>query len=316
MPEAAEISEGKNVFSSRVAAAAVLSVAVLGGGAVALAASATSASPATFTACVSSGHVVEHLYSGPHSCASGQTRYTWNQTGPAGATGPQGPRGPQGPQGPAGKYEPVSVTAVFTLTGRDDSGNGTGTCVDPAVDGSSCWARDNITRTVTVTRHAEVPATDCGASATQCWFYTDTISDTGNFTTVTGAQTPNQECTEPNGTSCAGLVISGTVTGSLSGGGDQEFYADNPTPAAPATLSYSGDAPTDTSDWYKLFFPASTNFGLAPATSAGAPWTTWSWSYDAPATCETWTDAYNNGDGDGTYAADGNIAGINECTAG
>jgi len=26
-----------------------------------------------------------------------------------------------------------------------------------------------------------------------------------------------------------------------------------------------------------------------------------------------WTDAYNNGAGNGTYAADGKIAGINQC---
>lgn len=195
------------------------------------------------------------------------------------------------------------MTAVFTLTGRDDSGSG-----------GNNWAKDTITRTVTVTRHGAAPASDCGSAATQCWFYTLAISDTGTFTTQSGL-TPNQStsCTEPppGGQPCAGLQISGTVTGNLSGGGDQEFYADQAAPTVPATLSYTGDNPTDTTDWYKLFFPTTANFGLT--TTSGAPWTNWSWSYDAPATCETWTDAYNNGAGSGTYAKDGNIAGINHC---
>lgn len=78
-------------------------------------------------------------------------------------------------------------------------------------------------------------------------------------------------------------------------------------------LSYTGNGPTDTSHWYTLFFPSSASFGFPSATSAGQPWTNWSWSYAAPATCETWTDAYNNGSGSGTYAADGNIAGLNQC---
>jgi hypothetical protein len=141
-----------------------------------------------------------------------------------------------------------------------------------------------------------------------------TVSDTGTFTTQPGL-TPNQGCTEPNSQSCSGLDISGTVVGSLTGGGDQEFYADQATPAVPKVLSYTGSAPIDTSHWYTLFFPPSTNFGFPAATSAGQPWTTWSWSYAASATCETWTDAYNNNSGSGTYAADGNIAGINQCNA-
>jgi len=33
----------------------------------------------------------------------------------------------------------------------------------------------------------------------------------------------------------------------------------------------------------------------------------------APSTCENWTNAYNNGHGNGTYGQDGNIAGINVC---
>jgi hypothetical protein len=81
----------------------------------------------------------------------------------------------------------------------------------------------------------------------------------------------------------------------------------------PKVLSYIGDGPIDTTHWYTLFFPTSTNFTVPTGSAAGDPWTAWSWSYVAPATCETWTDAYNNGAGNGTYAADGNIAGLNQC---
>ncbi len=91
-----------------------------------------------------------------------------------------------------------------------------------------------------------------------------------------------------------------------------EFYADTSQPwtaGVPATTH--GDGPTDTTDWYKLFFPNSTNFGLTTATQA--PWTTWSWTCSAPSTCEHWTDGINDGDGDGTCASAGNIAGMNQC---
>ena len=38
----------------------------------------------------------------------------------------------------------------------------------------------------------------------------------------------------------------------------------------------------------------------------------WTYTYNAPNTCETWTDAYNNGGG--SQSGDGDIAGINNCT--
>jgi hypothetical protein len=264
--------------------AAVAAVA-LGSAGTALAVSGGSS--LVYSGCVTgTSRVLENVHKAASvRCPKGSFEISWNQTGP---------------QGPPG--QPVTASAVFTLSGRDDSGSG-----------GNNWATDNITRTVTVTRQASVPASNCGTSATQCWFYTMTVSDTGTFTTQPGL-TPNQGCTEPNGgPSCSGLDISGTVVGTLSGGGDQEFYADQAGPVVPKTLSYTGDAPLGTGEWYKLFFPSSANFGFAPATSAGQPWTSWSWSYAAPATCETWTDAYNNGAGSGTFAADGNIAGINQC---
>jgi hypothetical protein len=231
--------------------------------------------------------VLWDVYLKHHSCPKGSFSIHWNQAGP---------QGPQGPPGPA----VLTVTAVTTIANRDDQGNG------------GAWAKDTLTRTATVTRHTAVPSVDCGSGATQCWFFTATISDSGSFMTDSGAETPNQDCTEPNGVSCSGLTISGAVSGSFSGGGTQEFYADTQVPnASLVPTSVSGDSPT-AATWYQQFFPAGTTFELT--SNPNAPWTAWSWTYSAPKTCETWTNAYNNGDGNGTYAADGNIAGINQCS--
>jgi hypothetical protein len=280
-----------------IAAAAVAAVA--GSAGTALAVSGGS-SPTVYSGCIAGKNraLVNVRKATSVKCAKGEIEISWNQAGPKGATGA---RGPQGPAGPPGKAQPVMVVAEFTLIGRDDSGS------------AGNWAKDDITRTVTLIRQGAVPVSDCSDTATVCYFYTETIADTGTFITDSGAETPNQDCTEPDGQVCKGLVIAGTLSGSLSGGGNQEFYADKAFPKAPKTLSYTGNAPTDTTDWYKLFFPAGTIFGLASGSSAGEPWTSWSWSYSAPTTCETWTDAYNNGAGDGTFAADGNIAGLNQC---
>jgi hypothetical protein len=207
----------------------------------------------------------------------------------------------------------MSLTGTTAITGRDDSGNGSGQCT--ASTANDCWATDTFTRIMTVTRNGAAPAGKCGPTATACWFYTATIADSGSFTTVPASpnppQTPNQSCTEPNGTSCAGLQINGTLTGTLSGGGKLEFYASTDTPSTsgvPATAT--GDGPVSTSDWYKLFFPSGTQFGLTSASQA--PWTNWSWTYTAPQTCESWTDSMATG-GAGSYATVGNIAGINQC---
>lgn len=295
-------------ISSRLRRAAVtagVALAALGTGTYALAATSAhhSVTGVTYNGCVkTSGSPIRVLFDvhagAAVTCPKGSFAISWNQMGPQ---GPAGPQGPQGPQGPAGTPAEVSVTATTNISGRDDSGNG------------GNWAVDTFTRSMTVTRRHAAPSTDCGNPATQCWFYTATLSDTGTFATDSGAQTPNQACTEPNGgPSCAGLTVSGTVDGSLTGGGQVEFYADTGSPsAAGVPADVTGGGPVSTTNWYKLFFPGGTNFGLTG--NGNAPWTAWSWTYSAPNTCEQWADAYNNGDGNGTYAADGNIAGINGC---
>lgn len=278
--------------------AAVVTTAIACTAGVSLAASSTPAAPAaatTFTAC-QKGNVLQHIYSGAHSCASGQVKYTWNQTGPQGpagpagakgATGPAGPKGATGatgPQGPPGKNAgPVTVSASTSVSGRDDSGN------------NGNWATDAMVRDITVTRHSAVAVANCGGGVTECWYYTAQLTDSGTFQTDPGAKSPN-----------AGVTISGTVDGTFTGGSAIEFYASSGTPSAatvPATLT--GDSPS-TTDWVEQLFPSGTAFSTPSLLD-------WSWSYSAPATCENWVDAYSNGDGG--QAGDGDITGTNACTS-
>jgi hypothetical protein len=275
------------MLKTRIAAAAVLGVTALGGSAVALAttgpASTTRASTEFFTACVGAHHVLQSLYSGAHTCAQGDTTYTWSKVGPRGATGPKGARGPAGPSAV------VAVTATTTVTNWPEN---------------SGWANDNFTRTVTITRQHAAASSHCGGAPT-CWFYTESLSDNGSFMTAAGA-------TAPNGS--APLKISGIVSGTMVGGGRLEFYASSGSPTAarvPATAD--GDVkPASTTNWYKFFFPVATTYGLATGTNE--PWTTYSWVYTAPKSCEQWTDGIVPGD-DGQGPSDGNITGVNACTA-
>lgn len=291
------------MLKRRIAAAAVLGVATLGGGTAALAtvgSAATAGSNQTsFTGCVGAGHQLKYLYEGAHRCAHGLTKYTWSQTGPrgatgatgaagaTGATGPAGPQGPAGPAGPAGASAIVSATAQTTVTNWPEG---------------SGWADDNFTRTVTITRQHAATSSHC-AGAPTCWFYTETLADDGSFTTNKGATAPNGSNPVP---------ISGIVAGTLVGGGSLEFYASSGAPSAanvPATADGS-NKPSTTTNWYQLFFPAGTVYGQAG--SPDDPWTTYSWVYTAPKTCEHWTDAILPGD-DGQGGGDGNITGVNAC---
>ncbi len=286
-----------------VLAFAALSVTLLGGGVVALASTSVQAvttPPPIFTACVTSTHTLAHLYRGTHACAIGQTKYTWNQTGPRGlqgiqglqgvpgtpgtngapgAPGAAGPQGPQGPPGPSALFAPPPANT--SLTNRDDSGN------------HGNWATDAFIRIVGLTRHDAGPVANCGGGVAACYYYTASLTDSGTFTTITGAHSPD-----------AGLLIAGTVDGNFTGGSHIEFWASSSAPNSslvPSTLS--GDLPS-TTNWVKQFFPSGTSFSVPNLID-------WSWTYVAPNTCETWIDAYNNGDGTGAGAGD--ITGINHC---
>lgn len=210
------------------------------------------------------------------------------KTGATGKAGAAGKTGAQGPAGPAGtSYEPVTASAQTDIGKDADSGN------------HGNWAVDTLTRQITVTRHGQAAVSDCGGTAangiTTCWYYTAIMTDTGSFTTDPGADSPQ-----------AGAAINGIVSGTISGGSSYEFYASGGSPDAalvPATLDASSSG-TSSGTWPERFFPASTSFG-------GMNEINWSYTYNAPATCETWADTFSNSGG--SLAADGDIAGVNAC---
>lgn len=180
----------------------------------------------------------------------------------------------------ASQVTPVTATAQTDITKDQDSG------------AHGNWAVDTLVRQMTVTRHGSAAVSNCGGTAvngiTSCYYYTAAMTDTGSFTTIPGASSPN-----------AGVPVSGTVTGSVSGGSAYEFYASGAVPNAslvPATLDASTGG-TNSPVWPERFFPAGTSFG-------GVNEINWSYTYTAPTTCETWTDAFNNGGGTSSGAGD------------
>jgi hypothetical protein len=188
--------------------------------------------------------------------------------GPKGDTGATGATGPKGDKGDPGI---LSVNAMSSVTNRPDSG------------GHGTWATDTLTRSISITRQHATKATDCGPTATTCWFYTGMIADNGTFTTVTGADSPE-----------AGTAISGTVVGASK----IEFYAtsDAPNPAlVDATVNGSAHP---TGQWAAMFFPAGT-------TVTDSDLLDWAWTYQAAATCEKWVNAKAGNTGD--------ITGVNAC---
>jgi hypothetical protein len=95
----------------------------------------------------------------------------------------------------------------------------------------------------------------------------------------------------------------------MQGTADLQFYASNGSPSATLVpVSANGSTkPASTTNWGGLALPAGTTF-------AGVELTGYSWTYNAPKTCESWVDEINPGD-DGQGAKDGNITGVNHCTA-
>lgn len=184
---------------------------------------------------------------------------------------------------------PVTATATTAVSNRSDSGYSGGK--------GGNWAKDAFSRAVTITRHGPVAVSNCGGTATNgvtsCYHYTGTITDTGSFTTISGANSPN-----------AGTSIHGVVTGTMTGGSAVEFYASSGTPdASLVSATYSGDGISST-NWVEQFFPHGTAFSTPNEIN-------WAYHYAAPNTCETWDDNYNNGGG--SQPGDGDIVGVNHC---
>lgn len=289
-----------------VALSAVIAVGVIAGSAgTAYAVTSATSGPAqpsgTVYACVASGGKLATLESGkvPHACPTGDALWKWAVAGPKGATGATGAKGAtgaagakgatgaMGPQGPAGTYTPVSATGSITVTDASMFGN------------NGDWADADFNANATVVLHGAVPVYHCGGTPANgistCYFYTGSVSLDGSFMTLPGAKSPN-----------AGTTISGIVDGPLSGGSDFEFYASSNAPSAsfvPPTLNNVSVNPA-TTDWPEGFFAPGTHFGGEHALD-------WSIAYNAPATCETWVDAFDNDNG--TTNSPGDITGINAC---
>lgn len=260
---------------------------LIGGAAGAFAATGSStvvAKASNLYGCVGVNRAITGVYTNAQNfkgCATG-----FAITVASGVNGTDGTNGSPGQDGAS--YEPVTATATTSISNDSDSGN------------HGNWATDTLTRSMTVDRHSAVAVSNCGGDSsngiTTCWYYTASMTDTGSFITVDGADSPQ-----------AGVAISGTLAGNISGGSDYEFYASSGTPTSadvPGMLDASVNG-TDSSHWVERFFPDSTSFGDVNEIN-------WDYSYTAGATCEQWTDAYNNSDG--SLPADGDITGINACS--
>jgi hypothetical protein len=257
----------------RVALSTVITAGLLaGGGLIATGAGAATATStvhhAAYFACFNQGGngTAGPITGHPVTCPSGSILAEDNQPGPA---------GPQGAPGAAGASTVAMEASAIQVTDHTDSGN------------HGTWADDGFTRSMTVIRQAAADVSHCVAGAAGCWFYTGVISDSGSFTTTDGALSPN-----------AGTPVSGTVTGSFTGGSSFQFYADSSALAASSLHSVAGGPGTSDPSWPASFLPAS-------ATLTGYSLLNWSWTYAAPNTCETWVDAISGETGD--------ITGVNRC---
>jgi hypothetical protein len=148
---------------------------------------------------------------------------------------------------------PVTVTAFTHLADRPDSGGG------------GNWADDNISRVLTVRL--------TGGTAGD-YTFTASVRDTGTFTTIPFALTPNQ------GFPFAGDVIKHVTHGDLQGEAQFSFTATELPAFAPngGVPYFESGAPSGdqvTSLWYEQAFPATTVFGGTGILN------NWSWGYQA-----------------------------------
>lgn len=195
--------------------------------------------------------------------------------GPAGPAGPAGAQGAQGPKGDKGDSAIVTVSAATALTNRPDSGT------------AGTWANDTLSRNVSVTKHGAVDAAKCGPTATECYLYYVSGTDTGTFATVPGWKTPG-----------AGANGAGNVSGSVSGAFKGQFYATSATPDPSLVDATVNGAAHPTAQWAAMFFPAT-------VTVTDTELRDWGWTYKAPEFCNTWVNAKAGNTGD--------ITGVNAC---
>ncbi len=178
----------------------------------------------------------------------------------------------------------ASASATTAFTAHADSGN------------HGNWANDDFTRVATVTYVSVDPTlADCGSAAKACFIYQGTIGDTGSFTVISGAKSPQ-----------AGVTVTGTPSGPFKGGAEVKFFSSSDVAsAAGVPTNVTGAGPVSTTNWVEQFFPKGTTFGAGPTLS------NWGWAYSSAGTCENWLDSVSNSSG--SLPADGDITGVNHC---
>jgi hypothetical protein len=158
---------------------------------------------------------------------------------------------------------------------------------------SGDWASSTVTRVATLHGGQAVAPSNCGLSSGNCYAYTATVTDSGQFHAFKGALTPNQ--VHP-GTHIKSSV-NGSVTGSTNFG---TFYSPVLAKASLVPSWYVNGFYT--TDWPLFFFPYGTDV-------VGLDASPWSFSYYSFSVCgiQRWTDSSTNDFGD--LAKDGNITG-------
>jgi hypothetical protein len=175
----------------------------------------------------------------------------------------------------------ATTTVTQQVINRPDSGH------------SGPWAYDNLTRVLAVTDEGVDP------SNASLELYTATLTDTGTFTTIQNALTPNQ--------TVVGSKIANVVSGGASGSINYTLTAPvGDALVTPVTLQTEDDsfaAPASantTGNWPGKAF---TNGLTGLSITEGA----WAWTYTSGAG-EQWADTSVNGDGN--LPGDGNITGM------
>jgi hypothetical protein len=162
-------------------------------------------------------------------------------TGQQGDIGPQGGVGPQGLPGPVGSPGPQGQSAPYMFTYTDNVGPDSGDC-GPA------WATDYYTRTFNV-----YPQPDGS--------YVVDESITGTFSTIAGANEPNDPSCSTNQTGDVSGTLSGTESFQVDGSGGQpaEFNPDATCDGCSAQTSGTTSSATAGNDAFvAAFFPGAT----------------------------------------------------------
>jgi hypothetical protein len=169
----------------------------------------------------------------------------------------------------ASSHPSATVTAITWLVHRADSG------------GNGNWAYDKFSRTAQVTYRGVAPLSACGTASGHCYAFTASLSDTGAFTTIKGAFTPNQ------GAPYTGTHIASKVTGPMHGYGLFTTFFATAMPQAGLVPHYVYGNAHPSYLWPGLFFPAS-------AKVTGLNENDWGYYYTGPHG-QSWVDAsFNN----------------------